>query len=172
MAETFTALFRLLACRPRPKGEGPLRDELLSIERLEERARSLAARFTVHPNPRRVARDVFPRFDDNARLLREAYRRHGRRRAPGGVRDAGGRVAPRQLPPCRFRDPGRPSASPTRLLLRAPEARSARARRPRACCRRPCTGPTSFNSFNSCASTARACWPSASQSTNTWLLRT
>ncbi len=54
--------------------EKPLRDELLSIERLEERARSLAARFTVDPSSRRAARSVFPRFHDNARLLREAYR--------------------------------------------------------------------------------------------------
>ena len=51
----------------------PFRDELLSIERLEERARALAARFTVDPS-RRMARSVFPRFDDNARLLRQAYR--------------------------------------------------------------------------------------------------
>ena len=53
--------------------ERPLRDELLSIERLDERARSLAARFTVDPS-RRAARSVFPRFDDNVRVLREAYR--------------------------------------------------------------------------------------------------
>jgi cyclic beta-1,2-glucan synthetase len=53
--------------------EKPLRDELLSIERLEERARALAARFTVDPSPRRPSRSVLPRFDDNARVLREAY---------------------------------------------------------------------------------------------------
>jgi cyclic beta-1,2-glucan synthetase len=53
--------------------EKPLRDELLSVERLDERARSLAARFTVHPS-RRAARSVFQRFDDNVRRLREAYR--------------------------------------------------------------------------------------------------
>ena len=53
--------------------EKPFRDELLSVERLDERARSLAARFTVDP-ARRSARSVFPRFDDNVRLLREAYR--------------------------------------------------------------------------------------------------
>ncbi|HSB20504.1 MAG TPA: glucoamylase family protein [Anaeromyxobacteraceae bacterium] len=60
--------------RPRrvPRAE-PFRDELLGIERLEERARALAARFTVDP-ARRGARSVFPRFDDNARLLRYAYR--------------------------------------------------------------------------------------------------
>jgi cyclic beta-1,2-glucan synthetase len=51
----------------------PFRDELLSVERLEERARSLAGRFTVDPR-RRAARSVFPRFDDNGHRLREAYR--------------------------------------------------------------------------------------------------
>ncbi|HEY6003419.1 MAG TPA: glucoamylase family protein, partial [Anaeromyxobacter sp.] len=53
--------------------EKPFRDELLSVERLDERARSLAARFTLAPS-RRAARSVFPRFDDNVRVLREAYR--------------------------------------------------------------------------------------------------
>jgi cyclic beta-1,2-glucan synthetase len=53
--------------------EKPFRDELLSVERLDERARSLAARFTVDPS-RQAARSVFPRFDDNVRVLREAYR--------------------------------------------------------------------------------------------------
>ncbi len=53
--------------------ERPFRDELLSVERLDERARSLAARFTVDPSGR-AARSVFPRFDDNVRVLREAYR--------------------------------------------------------------------------------------------------
>src|SRR5579862_3912921 len=63
--------------------ERPLRDELLSIERLEERALALAARFTIDPNPRRRARDTFPRFEDNVRVLRATYRtladdvRHG-----------------------------------------------------------------------------------------------
>ena len=51
----------------------PFRDELLSAERLDERARSLAARFTVDPS-RRAARSVLPRFDDNVRALRESYR--------------------------------------------------------------------------------------------------
>ena len=59
--------------RPLPAPQKPLRDELLSIERLEERAKALAARFTLDPNPRRIARNVFPRFDDNARVLRAAY---------------------------------------------------------------------------------------------------
>jgi cyclic beta-1,2-glucan synthetase len=51
----------------------PFRDELLGIERLEERALSLAARFTVDTTPRRRARSIFPRFNDNARTLRGAY---------------------------------------------------------------------------------------------------
>ena len=55
------------------KPERPLRDELLSIERLEERAKALAARLTVDPTPRRSARDVFPRLTENARVLRATY---------------------------------------------------------------------------------------------------
>ena len=57
-----------------PSPEKPFRDELLSIERLEERALALAASFTIDPSPRRRARNIFPRFDDNARVLRQAYR--------------------------------------------------------------------------------------------------
>src|SRR5688572_33085884 len=66
-------MLSLLRPRPRPAPQKPLRDELLSIERLEERAKALAARFTLDPNPRRVARNVLPRFDENARVLRAAY---------------------------------------------------------------------------------------------------
>ncbi len=66
--------FRQLWHTKPPSSEKPFRDELLSIERLEERALALAASFTVDPSPRRRARDIFPRFDDNARVLREAYR--------------------------------------------------------------------------------------------------
>jgi cyclic beta-1,2-glucan synthetase len=73
VARALTSLFDLLRNRPRARIEKPLRDELLSIERLEERARALAARFTLDPNPRRASRNVLPRFDENARVLREAY---------------------------------------------------------------------------------------------------
>src|SRR4030081_1756266 len=66
--------FRQLWHAKAPSSEKPFRDELLSIERLEERALSLAASFIVDPNPRRRARNIFPRFDDNARVLRDAYR--------------------------------------------------------------------------------------------------
>jgi cyclic beta-1,2-glucan synthetase len=54
--------------------EKPLRDELLSIERLEERALALAASFTIHPNQRQRALNILPRFEDNVRVLRSAYR--------------------------------------------------------------------------------------------------
>jgi len=60
--------------RPSVVAEKPLRDDLLSIERLEERALALAAAFTVDPDPRHRARDTFPRFNDNVRVLRAAYR--------------------------------------------------------------------------------------------------
>src|SRR5713101_5052063 len=56
-----------------PAPERPFRNELLSIERLEERALALGASFTIDPGRRR-ARNIFPRFDDNARVLRDAYR--------------------------------------------------------------------------------------------------
>ena len=67
------APFHLFGKRAPPLAEKPLRDELLSIERLEERARALAARFTLDPNLRRTSRNVLPRFEENARVLREAY---------------------------------------------------------------------------------------------------
>jgi len=51
----------------------PLRDELLGVERLDERARTLAARFTADPS-RRGSKSVFPRFEDNVRVLGQAYR--------------------------------------------------------------------------------------------------
>src|SRR5258708_12726260 len=44
------------------------------MERLEERALALADSMTVDPNPRHRARDTFPRFEDNVRVLRAAYR--------------------------------------------------------------------------------------------------
>jgi len=73
VGQALKALFRLLGSRaPRP-AEKPLRDELLSIERLEERARTLAARFTLDPKPRHAARNVLPRLEDNARVLDQAY---------------------------------------------------------------------------------------------------
>ena len=69
-----SGVFRRLWHTTAPAAEKPFRDELLSIERLEERALALAASFTIDPNPRRRACNIFPRFDDNARVLRKAYR--------------------------------------------------------------------------------------------------
>jgi len=60
--------------RSAARAEKPLRDELFSIERLEERAKALAARFTINPKPRLMTRSPLPRLDDNARVLGEAYR--------------------------------------------------------------------------------------------------
>ena len=74
MAPMLKELFGLLGSGVPASAEKPLRDELLSIERLEERAKALAARFTVDPRPRRARFSVFPRLDDNARVLGEAYR--------------------------------------------------------------------------------------------------
>ncbi|HUR20004.1 MAG TPA: hypothetical protein VMZ90_04295, partial [Vicinamibacterales bacterium] len=46
----------------------------MSIDRIEDRARVLAAGLLLDPNPRRRPRDTFPRFEDNLRVLRAAYR--------------------------------------------------------------------------------------------------
>src|SRR5438067_10895150 len=62
-------LFRRASSSP---AERPLRDELLSVERLEERAKTLAARFAVG-NQRGRAKRLAPRLRDNARVLRGAY---------------------------------------------------------------------------------------------------
>src|SRR2546429_2728125 len=71
---TVSGFFRPLWHTTAPSREKPFRDELLGIERLQERALALAATFTIDPSPRRRARNIFPRFDDNARVLRDAYR--------------------------------------------------------------------------------------------------
>jgi cyclic beta-1,2-glucan glucanotransferase len=51
----------------------PFRDELLSSDRLEERALALAANLVVDPHPGRRAADPYPRFEDNVRVLRASY---------------------------------------------------------------------------------------------------
>jgi cyclic beta-1,2-glucan synthetase len=67
-------LLRLFGGGRRREVEPPLRAELLSLERLEERAKALAASFTLAREPHRKARPFFLRLDDNDRVLREAYR--------------------------------------------------------------------------------------------------
>jgi cellobiose phosphorylase len=59
--------------RPAARLDKPFRGELLSIEGLEERAKALAARFTVDPSPGRAG-TAYPRLDENDAVLREAYR--------------------------------------------------------------------------------------------------
>jgi len=59
---------------PASPAPGPLRGELLNLERLEERARALAARHTLARKTRRGAADFLSRLDDNARVLRLTYR--------------------------------------------------------------------------------------------------
>ena len=52
----------------------PLHGELLGVERLEERARALAAEFTLSRNPRRGPPRLLRRLSYDARVLRLAYR--------------------------------------------------------------------------------------------------
>src|SRR5213593_1359706 len=62
--------------RLRPIGldTSPLHGELLGVERLEERARALAAGFTLSRNPQRGPPRLLRRLADHTRLLRHAYR--------------------------------------------------------------------------------------------------
>ena len=62
--------------QPRPVGldSSPLHGELLGVERLEERARALAAEFTLARDPRRGPPLLLRRLADDARVLRAAYR--------------------------------------------------------------------------------------------------
>src|SRR3989441_2415844 len=62
------------AGRRRPGSDtSPLRGELLSVEHLEERARILAASYTLARNPRQRPLRFAPRLHENARVLRNAY---------------------------------------------------------------------------------------------------
>jgi cyclic beta-1,2-glucan synthetase len=54
--------------------ERPLRSEVLRSDDIDEYAAALAARFSVDPDARRPAQDRFRRFDENVRVLRQAYR--------------------------------------------------------------------------------------------------
>ncbi|MFN7987339.1 MAG: glucoamylase family protein [Thermoanaerobaculia bacterium] len=67
-------MWRSLFGRRRVGESVPLRGELLSLESLEERAKTLAAVFTLSRESRRTGYDVLPRLDANLRFLREAYR--------------------------------------------------------------------------------------------------
>jgi cellobiose phosphorylase len=52
----------------------PLHGELLGVERLEERARALAAGFTLARNPGRGPPRLLRRLSEHTRVLRDAYR--------------------------------------------------------------------------------------------------
>jgi cyclic beta-1,2-glucan synthetase len=66
-----TLINRLLR-RPTPESTAaPFRDEILGAQRLDDRALALAARFTIDPRAR--AQRILPRFEDNARALKEAH---------------------------------------------------------------------------------------------------
>src|ERR1019366_8559912 len=67
-------MMRSLFGRRRPEEEVPLRGELLGLESLEERAKTLAGVFTLARDPRAGGHDVRTRLDANVRVLREAYR--------------------------------------------------------------------------------------------------
>ena len=60
--------------RRRPEEEVPLRGELLGLESLEERAKTLAGVFTLARDSRAGGHDIRTRLDANLRVLREAYR--------------------------------------------------------------------------------------------------
>ena len=62
-----SAFFRWLWRAKAQSPEKPFRDDLLRIERLEERALALATSFTIDPSPRRRARDILLRFVDDGR---------------------------------------------------------------------------------------------------------
>ena len=51
--------------------DAPLRDAVLGAERIDERAQTLAARFTIDPRARPTS--IRPRLEDNARVLGRAY---------------------------------------------------------------------------------------------------
>jgi cyclic beta-1,2-glucan synthetase len=63
-----------LAASPSLDPQLPLRGEFLSVERLEERARSLAATFTLSRETEGGTKGFFGRLEDNARTLVAAYR--------------------------------------------------------------------------------------------------
>ncbi|MCM2315565.1 MAG: carbohydrate-binding protein, partial [Thermoanaerobaculia bacterium] len=60
--------------RRRPERALPLRGELLSLDGLEERAKTLAAVFTLLPASRTGRHNVLPRLEENIRVLSASYR--------------------------------------------------------------------------------------------------
>src|SRR5919107_418875 len=73
MATTLTGLSRGLKRAPEARDEEPIRDELYSVERLEQYAATLAAEHRVYAGRRR-GRRLLPALEKNGRLLVVAYR--------------------------------------------------------------------------------------------------
>ena len=73
MAVTLTGLLRGLTRTREARDEEPIRDELYSVERLEQYAVALAAEHRVYAGRRR-GRRLLPALEKNGRLLVAAYR--------------------------------------------------------------------------------------------------
>ena len=73
MAVTLTGLLRGLMRTPEARDGEPIRDELYSVERLEQYAATLAAEHRVYAGRRR-GRRLLPGLEKNGRLLVAAYR--------------------------------------------------------------------------------------------------
>ena len=109
--------------------EAPFRDELLGAQRLDDRALALAARFTI--NPRARAKNILPRFEDNARVLRNAYRTLASDVRAGRFLTSGAEWLLDNFHLVAVADRGRASQPAADLLPAAAAARLARAPRAR-----------------------------------------
>src|SRR5258708_1918626 len=73
MKKTGISNDKLFAATSRWIDEEPIREELFSVERLEQYAATLAAEHRVADRPER-GRLLLPRFEENGRQLSAAYR--------------------------------------------------------------------------------------------------
>src|SRR3989454_3509553 len=73
MGELFPSLFRKLQRPPDARSEDPIREELYSVERLEQFAAVLAIEHKIAARARR-SRLLLPRLEENGRKLLAAYR--------------------------------------------------------------------------------------------------
>ena len=73
MASRFSGLIRRFKRAPDSGAELPIREELYSIERLEQYALALAAEHQIAEKPQRVSL-LLPRLEENGRKLIAAYK--------------------------------------------------------------------------------------------------
>ena len=106
----------------------PIREELFSVERLEEHARSLAIAQAVTSKPTR-GHPLAGRLADNGAVLLDAYRRIARGDRRRARDHAGGGMADRQLSSRRTANSRNPLRSAARLLPAAAEAGRRTVRR-------------------------------------------